>query len=203
MLISVTERNTTLWDEALDVVRNQYNRTYDANIAPDPQYFVVIQSMTGKILACAGVTFADESRLFSEQYLANPIENVLSLRSDREVERANIVEIGSLVSHHPTAGRILVNMIPMLAWCMGAQFLLCTATPRVRAMMASCQITFEPIEQADPSRLDNSQESWGSYYEQRPVTGFIQVDPKRSRFAAMTVSTIFTHAPVDLPKRVS
>lgn len=140
MLIRVTERSTPLWDEALNAARKQYGRVYGAQINPEPQYFVVIQSTDEKLLACAGITFADERTLFSEQYLAGPVEDILRPRIDREIERANIVEIGSLISHHSTAGMILVNMIPLLAWCMGAHVLLCTVTPRVRAMMEGCQI---------------------------------------------------------------
>ncbi|WP_044424475.1 thermostable hemolysin, partial [Pseudomonas avellanae] len=156
----------------------------------------------GRILSCAGITFADHRTLFSEQYLSQPIEKILSDRFEKPIDRSTIVEIGSLISHHLTAGMIMVNMIPLLAWCMGGHYLLCTVTPRVREMMESCQIDFEPLLTADPERLANDGgKNWGSYYSKMPVTGFIRVDPKRSRFAAMTLGTLFTQLPTDLPER--
>ena len=203
MLIRVTEKDTVLWKNASSVSKLKYNRAYNASIEPSPQYYVVVQTADDHILACAGITFGDEEGLFSEQYLDEPIEAILHKRYGKEIERSNIAEIGSLTSHHATAGMILVNMIPLLSWCMGAHYLLCTVTPRVIAMMEGCQIAFEPIEQANPERLTEAKDIWGSYYDQVPVTGFIRVDPKRSRFAAMTVGTVFTHTPLTLPKRVS
>ena len=203
MLIRVTERQAPLWKDASEVVRQKFNNSYDANIEPSPQYFVVTQTPEEKIISCAGITFADDRILFSEQYLSQPIEQILSDRFGKNVDRANIAEIGSLTSHHVTAGMILVNMIPLLAWCMGAHYLLCTVTPHVRRMMESCQIEFSPLLTADPDCLREDGANWGSYYAQQPVTGFIRVDPKRSRFAAMTLSTLFTHTPAEFPRRAS
>jgi hypothetical protein len=69
-------------------------------------------------------------------------------------------------------------------------------------MMESCQIDFEPLLTADPQRLaDDGGKNWGTYYSKLPVTGFIRVDPKRSRFAAMTLGTLFTQLSTDLPAR--
>lgn len=196
MQIRVAENKTPLWVQATEVVKDKFRSSYAASVEPNPQYFAVTQDQEDRILACAGITFADHRILFSEQYLTQPIEEILSQRFERTIERSNIVEIGNLISHHLTAGMILVNMIPLLSWCMGGHYLLCTVTPRVRQMMESCQIDFEPLLTADPTRLaDDSGKNWGTYYAKKPVTGFIRVDPKRSRFAATTLNTSFTQLP--------
>jgi hypothetical protein len=188
--------------QATEVVKEKFRSSYKATVEPSPQYFAVTLDNEERILSCAGITFADHRTLFSEQYLSQPIETILSERFEKPIDRSTIVEIGSLISHHLTAGMIMVNMIPLLAWCMGGHYLLCTVTPRVREMMESCQIDFEPLLTADPERLANDGgKNWGSYYSKMPVTGFIRVDPKRSRFAAMTLGTLFTQLPTDLPER--
>ncbi|MGE8144239.1 thermostable hemolysin [Pseudomonas frederiksbergensis] len=202
MLVRVTESQTPLWVQATEVVKEKFRSSYKATVEPSPQYFAVTLDNEERILSCAGITFADHRTLFSEQYLSQPIETILSERFEKTIDRSTIVEIGSLISHHLTAGMIMVNMIPLLAWCMGGHYLLCTVTPRVREMMESCQIDFEPLLTADPERLANDGgKNWGSYYSKMPVTGFIRVDPKRSRFAAMTLGTLFTQLPTDLPER--
>ncbi|MFJ7793364.1 thermostable hemolysin [Pseudomonas sp. NPDC096950] len=202
MLVRVTESQTPLWVQATEVVKEKFRSSYKATVEPSPQYFAVTLDNEERILSCAGITFADHRTLFSEQYLSQPIETILSERFEKPIDRSTIVEIGSLISHHLTAGMIMVNMIPLLAWCMGGHYLLCTVTPRVREMMESCQIVFEPLLTADPERLANDGgKNWGSYYSKMPVTGFIRVDPKRSRFAAMTLGTLFTQLPTDLPER--
>ena len=202
MLVRVTESQTPLWMQATEVVKEKFRSSYKASVEPSPQYFAVTQDSEEHILSCAGITFADHRTLFSEQYLSQPIEAILSQRYEKMIDRSVIAEIGSLISHHRTAGMIMVNMVPLLAWCMGAQYLLCTVTPRVRQMMESCQIDFEPLLTADPQRLaDDGGKNWGTYYSKLPVTGFIRVDPKRSRFAAMTLGTLFTQLSTDLPAR--
>ena len=202
MLVRVTESQTPLWMQATEVVKEKFRSSYKASVEPSPQYFAVTQDSEERILSCAGITFADDRTLFSEQYLSQPIETILSQRFEKMIDRSVIAEIGSLISHHLTAGMIMVNMVPLLAWCMGAQYLLCTVTPRVRKMMESCQIDFEPLLTADPQRLaDDGGKNWGTYYSKLPVTGFIRVDPKRSRFAAMTLGTLFTQLSTDLPAR--
>lgn len=202
MLVRVTESQTPLWVQATEVVKEKFRSSYKATVEPSPQYFAVTLDNEERILSCAGITFADHRTLFSEQYLSQPIDTILSERFEKPIDRSTIVEIGSLISHHLTAGMIMVNMIPLLAWCMGGHYLLCTVTPRVREMMESCQIDFEPLLTADPERLANDGgKNWGSYYSKMPVTGFIRVDPKRSRFAAMTLGTLFTQLPTDLPER--
>lgn len=202
MLVRVTESQTPLWVQATEVVKEKFRSSYNASVEPSPQYFALTLDKDERILSCAGITFADHRTLFSEQYLPQPIETILSERFEKTIDRSTIVEIGSLISHHLTAGMIMVNMIPLLAWCMGGHYLLCTVTPRVRQMMESCQIDFEPLLTADPARLaDDGGKNWGSYYSKMPVTGFIRVDPKRSRFAAMTLGTLFTQLPTDLPAR--
>ncbi|MBP0940261.1 thermostable hemolysin [Pseudomonas alliivorans] len=197
MLIRVTDCESPLWKQAVEIVKSKFQSSYKANIEPNPQYFALTQDEDERIMSCAGITFGDHRTLFSEQYLPRPIHEILSERHGQQIERASIAEIGSLISHHVTAGVIMVNMIPLLAWCMGAQYLLCTVTPRVREMMESCQIVFEPLLTADPTRLsEDGGKNWGSYYAKRPITGFIKVDPQRSRFAAMTLGTLFNHLPV-------
>jgi len=202
MLVRVTENQTPLWIQATEVVKEKFHSSYKANVEPNPQYFALTQDVDERILSCAGITFADYRTLFSEQYLPEPIETILSRRFEKSIDRSNIAEIGNPISHHLTAGIIMVNMIPLLAWCMGAHYLLCTVTPRVREMMESCQIVFEPLLVADPERLaDDSGKKWGSYYSKQPITGFIRVDPQRSRFAALTLNTMFSQLPTDLPAR--
>ncbi|MCV4284082.1 thermostable hemolysin [Pseudomonas capsici] len=196
MLIRVTDCDSPLWKQAAQIVKEKFQHSYKADIEPTPQYFALTQDENERIMSCAGITFGDHRTLFSEQYLTQPIQEILSERQGKQIDRSSIAEIGNLISHHVTAGVIMVNMIPLLAWSMGAQYLLCTVTPRVQKMMESCQIVFEPLLTADPARLaDDTGKKWGSYYSKRPVTGFIKVDPQRSRFAAMPLGTQFTHAP--------
>lgn len=203
MLIRVAESHTPLWSRAAEVVKLRFKKSYEASVDPAPQYFVITQNEQEEILACAGITLAEDRKLFSEQYLPDSVERTLSAKFGKTIDRTLIGECGSLTSLHATAGAILVNMVPMLAWCMGIHYLLVTVTPRVRQMMESCQIEFEPMFEADPGKLDGDAEKWGKYYEQRPVTGVIPVDPRQSRFAAVTLSTLFSQTYLEMPKRAS
>src|SRR3546814_9354474 len=102
MQIRVAETKTPLWVQATEVVKEKFRSSYSASVEPNPQYFAVTQDPSDRILACAGITFADHRTLFSEQYLAQPIEVILSQRLEKTIDRSNIVEIGNLISHHLT-----------------------------------------------------------------------------------------------------
>ncbi|MEB0199999.1 thermostable hemolysin, partial [Pseudomonas sp. 5S4] len=134
---------------------------------------------------------------------ALPIERVLSDRFHKQINRFSIAEVGNLISNQETAGRILVDMIPLLAWSMGAKYLICTVTPKVQRMMEACQIVFEPLIMATPEGLtDRGKKDWGTYYSEQPVTGFIRIDPKRSRFAELTMKASF-HLPIEESMRAA
>lgn len=174
MRISVIQEGE-LWARAVAMVKQKYLDRHAASIEPAPGYFVVVQDLGGRLLACTGLTFADTGPLFSECYLDLPVEQAASAHFRRDYRRGEIVEVGSLAAADPGAARLLMRMMPILANQLGARLVLCTVTPRVRALLGACRLAFLPLCVADGGRVEKPQD-WGRYYQEAPQTGFIDLE---------------------------
>ena len=119
--------------------------------------------------AIAGLRFAGRSALFLELYLDRPVEQAVARRFLEPVDRGQVVEIGNLVSMLPGAAAMLFSLLPGLLEAAGVRWVTCTATPQVRAMLAKLGFPSTTICEADPAAVGDSVESWGSYYESRPL----------------------------------
>ncbi|WP_437630016.1 thermostable hemolysin [Sorangium sp. So ce854] len=181
------------WSQAVDLVRQKYRRSFGAEVTPSPDCFIVCTIERGpgvgasKVVACAGLTFSSGARLFSEQYIDEPIEQVISALERRPASRDAIVEVGSLASTEHRAGTELIRVVPILAWCLGKRYILCTVTADLKLIFDAVGLNFQPVRGADVARLGGGeQERWGSYYDQRPETGYIRLDAIAEVFSRST-----------------
>ncbi len=191
MNIRVVKQGTALWNLAATAVQNTYRNAYEAQIEPNPENFVVAVEGDRTVLACAGITFAGTGTLFSEQYLDKPIETTIQERWRCEYGRSEIAEVGNLISIDKRASLSVIKLVPLLAWCMGAKALLCTITPKVAGLLNACDIRFEPVCEADPTKVNGDGREWGSYYASKPTTGLIHVANHRELFQRLTTSMDF------------
>lgn len=194
MKIKVANRGTLLWDKAKATVQKKYQHSYDAIIDPNPHHFFVALDEHQEVIACSGITFADSTRLFSEQYLDNDLDSIIQEQCHHRYARHEIAEIGSLVSNDKKASLTIIKMTPLLSWCIGAKVLVCTITPKVAGLLKICDIDFQPICLADPNRLQTGPQNWGSYYDSSPSTGLIHVANHRALFQGLTSSLDFVRS---------
>jgi hypothetical protein len=118
--------------------------------------------------AALGFRRASEGRLFLEAYLDEPVEQLLATRLGWQVQRARIVEIGSLAANSPQE---LIKL-----WCSAACELIedsdvgvAVLTRRLRVMLRRIGITLHELTPALPDRLGAARAAWGSYYSNDPV----------------------------------
>ncbi|WP_437814903.1 thermostable hemolysin [Sorangium sp. So ce1078] len=199
MRIKVSFGSSDDWSQAVDLVRQKYRRSYGAEVMPNPDCFVICTADHGlgagasKVVACAGMTFSSDARLFSEQYLDEPIEQTISRMERLPAGRDEIVEVGSLASVERRAGTELIRAVPILAWCLGKRYILCTITASLKLIFDAVGLNFQPIRGADADRLGaGTRDRWGSYYDQRPQTGYIRLDAIAEMFARNTGRYRFT-----------
>ncbi len=196
MRTHLVKRQSPQWSAAQEFVKLRYKNAYEAVIAPSPDYFLVVSKNVGAIGACAGIWFADEHQLFSENYLGITCESMISGLESRPVERRAIAEIGGVASVNSSAGRCMFKMLSVVSWCLGAQFLLCTSNPRSIKVMAQCKVEFIPICTADIEKAPSVDGiTWGSYYDDQPVTGYIRLEEMSAHYREMMLSTEFHIAP--------
>lgn len=183
---------------AARLAQETYRQQYGARIDPSPDSFIVLTEGSGPgetgspTGAVAGLTFARDSQLLSEHYLAGAAEEVLARHLDEQLDRSEIVEVGALASTTRGAGLHLVSLLPMLCWCNGAKAAICTVTHKLSLMLPRVNVAFVPLCRANESDLPaHLAGRWGSYYAAQPVTGYVDFRP----FA----QTLIAASPADAP----
>ncbi len=196
--ISVARRLSVPWLAAAELVRKTYARTYEAQVMPDPDRFIV-GHLEGAVIACAGIAYANGGSFFSERYLDAPIDTVLEQRFGAPVDRDRVIEIGALASCCRGSGQEMIKITPLIAWTLGVEYILCTATSGLRDALDSAGIDFTPLGDAAPDGLEPGERlAWGSYYEQQPQVGVIPLRVLSPLFAEATGRYTFLDPEVTL-----
>ncbi len=122
--------------------------------------------------AAVGLAPAANGKLFAEQYLSAPIEEVISHHLGLQVARTQIVEIGNLVSTWKGSSLLLFIVIGELLERLGCDYVLFTGTREVKALLARLHYSPIVVAQANPSLLPDAGANWGSYYSNQPQVMF-------------------------------
>jgi len=107
--------------------------------------------------------------LFSEQYLDEPVEKVISAFLNQDIDRRELAEVGNLALAGPGEARWLIAAMTVFLYASGYRWVLFTA---VRPLFnAFRRLGLRPVEIAtpDPRRLPDGGSNWGSYYDAGPV----------------------------------
>jgi hypothetical protein len=195
--ISLARAKTTQWLAASELAREIYHKTYEATVLPTPDAFIVAEPIGGTgaraardgdaLLACAGLTFGTDKPLFSEHYLDRSIETEIERRFKTRPDRRRVVEVGALATRRRSVGGEVIRATPIVAWCLGMEYILCTVTTGLIKALDRAGIEFVPFEPADPDRLGPGEvERWGSYYAYGPQVGVIRLNSLHRLFSATT-----------------
>ncbi|EIK43703.1 hypothetical protein O59_003583 [Cellvibrio sp. BR] len=126
----------------------------------------------GEYSAAVGLAPASNGKLFAEQYLAAPIEQVISHKLGVPVAREQIVEVGNLVSTWKGSSLLLFIVIGEVLERLGYHYVLFTGTREVKALLARLRYSPMVLADADPSVLPDGGASWGTYYNNQPQVMF-------------------------------
>ena len=126
----------------------------------------------GDYSAAVGLAPASRGKLFAEQYLNAPIEQVIGDKLGVPIARNQIVEIGNLVSTWKGSSLLLFIVIGEVLERMGYHYVLFTGTREVKALLARLHYSPIVLADADPSVLPDKGASWGSYYTNNPQVMF-------------------------------
>lgn len=173
--IEVAPSGSPGWQEAAAFVRAGYAGTYGAVVDPRPDFFVVATDSTAAhaVVACGGLTFGGSRPFFSENYLDLPVTEAIQMTTGEQVNRADIVEAGSFMATGGH-GAHLMRMLPLIGWCSGMRFALCTATSALADTLPQLNVPFIPLAKAVPRWMTAGQRrDWGTYYDHDPVTGIV------------------------------
>ncbi len=163
-------------NSAKNFVREDFMSHYNAHISEFMPNLVSIINKNKKVRAVVGYRGADECNLFLEQYLDQPIENIISDYSEFEVTRNQIVEVGNLACAANGYARLVIIRLTEMLYNSGFRWVTFTATQSLYNSFLRLGLTPHAIAPADPTRLLNSDDDWGSYYDNSPQVMFGSIE---------------------------
>lgn len=179
MNLEVARRDSRAWQAGIRLLQSVYRAQYGAHTNPAPGTVLILTDQDvrqlnpgqGLVGAVAGLNFANEGRLFSEHYLTEPVDQLVSARTGEEVSRSEIVEVGPLGSTTTGAGSQLISLLAPMCWCQGAKIAVFTVTRPLHLMLTRAGISTEDLASPREDQLPPElQGIWGTYYKHKPVT---------------------------------
>ena len=150
-------------------IRDEFRRFFGATIAEFMPSLVALHGPDGELRAAAGYRGAESGKLFLEMYTRRPIEGVIAERLGVDVPRAQIVEVGSLVSRGGRAAMDIIRaLVPALIRA-GFTWVVFTGANTVRNVFQRLDLAPFALCAADKTLLGEAQHAWGTYYDHHPI----------------------------------
>ena len=153
-------------------IARSFLESYGAQVSHFCQILLGCRDEQGNWIAALGYTPAAYSATFLEQYLDQPIEAAVSSQVQETVPRADIVEVGNLAAQYPGAARALIISTTRLLHDLGLRWVAFTATASLLNSFTRLRLQPQVLALADPARLADGGQSWGSYYDTQPTVMF-------------------------------
>ncbi len=125
-----------------------------------------------RVAAAVGIRDAGLEPLFLEHYLDSPVEQAIATHSQRfrlPPDRNLIVEIGNLASIDRNASRRLFAVLARHLVGQGYEWAVFTGCSSLHRLFQTLGIKTVGLGRALQSRLPAQQQTWGSYYEDKPM----------------------------------
>jgi len=161
------------WGETTAYIQDTYARAYDANIDSFMPRIMRVSNADGDYRAVMGFRLAGEERLFLENYLDDPIEDVISHYLGKPVKRSKIIEVGNLAEAEPGDARMALVGGTAYMWSLGCRWLVFTGVSRMRNSFRRLGLDIWELMAADEKMLSPEEVAkWGTYYQSNPVVCF-------------------------------
>ena len=149
-------------------IQHRFRKAHGADIRHFMPELFGMSDASGTLTAVVGVRLANLGDLFLERYLDESIEPLISAAADRPVDRAGIVEVGNLAASDTGSARMSIVAITYLLAMGGLEWV--AFTGNVGLVNSFHRLGLKPVTlcAADPERLGDERQHWGSYYESKP-----------------------------------
>lgn len=161
--------------ELEDFVHSIFAQAYGADVKEFMPQLMSLRNDQGELLAVCGLRHAEDSSLFLERYLSQPVETMIAEKSGQGVRREDIVEIGNLAVAHPETTRSLLASISVYLHGTQTAWGVFTGIPTLRNALSKLNMLLLPLGVASLSHLpEHEHAAWGRYYDEKPHVMAVQ-----------------------------
>lgn len=153
-------------------IADSFRATYGADVSHFGDVLLGVRDRAGRWIAALSYTPAAGGPLFLEHYLDVPVEAAIAAHARGPVQRSAIVEVGNLAARHAGAARALIISTTQLLHGLGLRWVVFTATTSLLNSFSRLRLQPHVLADADPARLPDRGQHWGSYYDTQPKVMF-------------------------------
>lgn len=163
-------------------VRNAFKTRYQADVRSFAPNLMLLEQGE-RTVAVTGWRCAGDERLFLECYLDEPIEHAVERLAGQPVRRSQIVEVGNLAAERAGGSVDVILTLGRHLDQLGYEWVVFTATRELIGIFRKLGLPLLALAPADPARLPEPVDDWGSYYESNPivVAGRIRLGLERAK----------------------
>jgi hypothetical protein len=156
-------------------VQDAFARKHDASVTSFMPTLLSFRDAGGELRGVIGLRSAAPKPLYLEQYLEQPVEAAIATATGQAVQRHQVVEVGNLAGVNCRAAMRMVAALPSYLLAHDYRWIVFTATGAVRGILQGFDAPLVELARADGSRVANSPDRWGRYYESDPrvLAGFL------------------------------
>ena len=155
-------------EELEHFVHDVFASKHGARVCSFMPTLLAMRNDQGNVCSVAGFRCAAEQGLFLERYLDEPIEYAIASSARQQVSRSEIVEVGNLAGLNCRSAMRLVLDLPRILLDRGHRWIVFTATDTLRQLLATYHAPLFDLAAATASRVENTSDEWGRYYETQP-----------------------------------
>jgi hypothetical protein len=161
--------------ELEDFVHGIFSQAYGADVKEFMPQLMSLRNDKGELMAVCGLRHAEDSSLFLERYLTQPVETMIAEKSGQSVRREDIVEIGNLAVAHSETTRSLLASISVYLHGTQTAWGVFTGIPTLRNALSKLNMLLLPLGVASLSHLPaHEHAAWGRYYDEKPHVMAVQ-----------------------------
>jgi len=190
-------------DELQAYIGRCFSRAYQAQITEFAPLLIELRCGES-ISGVAGIRPAGDYPLFMEHYLDQPVEEVVSDFTGQAIERSQIVELGNLAALRPGACQLINIVLAAMLQRAGFRYAVLVSTTKLAGILHKQQFSVRRIGAADPARLGEAAENWGSYYASDPSIILIDLQATLATLKEQPLpSAVFDHFADDIERLVN
>jgi len=165
----LVERGAPCRQEVEAFIAAVFKQVYGAQVSHFMPQLVALRDANGVLMAAFGLRNAAQERLFLEQYLDEPIEQLMSRQLGRNIRREEITCIGNLAVANPRNAGVLIAHVIQHSLSMNLPWGVATAHHSLQNGLIKGGVDLFPLAMASPARLSAEERAkWGSYYKHTP-----------------------------------
>jgi hypothetical protein len=165
----LVERDAPCRREVEAFIAAVFKQVYGAEINQFMPQLVALRDASGVLMAAFGLRNAARERLFLEQYVDEPIEQLMSRQLQRNIRREEITCIGNLAVANPRNAGVLIAHVIQHSLSMDLPWGVATAHHSLQNGLIKGGVDLFPLAMANPERLSTDERAkWGSYYKHTP-----------------------------------